>query len=93
MAPGEDLESLAEGDLDCQQDPDCPNEAWFAENGVFLTTNTSFEIENLVDTRPDERPEAPDRHEVMIVLLNGSNERIGETGFTVEFEVIRGSAS
>ncbi len=89
MAPGEDLEALAARDQQCRENPECPDEKWFAGQGIFFTTETSFVVESLVDTRPEERPEAPDRHEVTIVLLNGSNERIGETAFTVEFEVIR----
>lgn len=93
MPPGKDLASLAEGDLTCERNPKCPNKAWFAERGVFFTTDTSFTIENLIDTRPDERPDAPDRHEVMIVLLNGRSERIGETGFTVAFQVVRDGLS
>jgi hypothetical protein len=89
MPPGDDLASLAEGDLQCAEDPSCPDRAWFAANGVFYTTATSFELKHLVDTRPEERPDAPDRHEVTIVLLNGRSERIGETSFTVDLEVLR----
>lgn len=93
MPPGEDLESLAEGDLECQENPKCPDRRWFASHGVYYTTATSFEIENLVDSRPEERPEAPDRHEVTIVLLNGRGERIGETAFSVEFDINRKQVS
>ncbi|MFN2527072.1 MAG: hypothetical protein ABR505_12565 [Actinomycetota bacterium] len=89
MPPGEDLESLAESDLECRRDPQCPDRDWFARHGVFYTTDTTFQIETLSDTRPIERPEAVDRHEITIVLVTGRGERIGETAFSVEFDVVR----
>ena len=92
MPPGEDLDWFGEEDLECKQNPECPNEDWFASQGIYYTTETSFEIENLVDARPEERPEAPDRHEITIVLLNGRSERIAETAYSVEFDVIREGA-
>ncbi len=89
MRPGEDLASLAEDDPQCQRTPGCPGRAWFERNNVFLTTETSYRFQNLPDTRPEENLDAPDRHEIIIVLLNGKDFRIGETSFSVDFTVNR----
>lgn len=84
--PNEPLEWFARDDDSCQRDPDCPDEEWFATRGIHTTTDTSFTIELLP------RPANPDRrelHEVTVVLLDPSGVRIGESAWTVEFEVDR----
>ena len=89
MRPGENLASLAEDDPQCQSTPGCPGRAWFERNNVFLTEDTSYRFPNLPDTRPEENLDAPDRHEIIIVMLNGKDYRIGETSFSVDFTVDR----
>ena len=65
----------------------CPNDEYLARFGINSTTQTSFTIENLVDPTPeDDRREF---HEVTVVLLNGRGERMGESAFSVEFELNR----
>lgn len=84
--PNESLAWFAEDDQSCQLDPDCPDEEWFATRGIHTTTETSFTIELLP------RPADPDRrelHEVTVVLLDADGVRIGESAWTVEFEVER----
>lgn len=90
MPPGESLRYIARDDDSCLRSADCPDETYLSDRNIYLTTDTQMTIDALQDTRPVDRPSAPDDHEITIVLLNGSNERIGEAAFTVEFTVDRG---
>lgn len=84
--PNEALEWFARDDETCQRDPACPDEEWFATRGIHTTTETSFTIDLLP------RPADPDRrelHEVTVVLLDPQGVRIGESAWTVQFEVER----
>jgi hypothetical protein len=79
---------LARDDQRCREVPSCPDEEFLAEMNVFSTTRHSFTVERL----PQPTTNAPRRrefHEVTIVLLSGIGERIGESAFTVQFEVER----
>ncbi len=85
--PGKTLAWIVRNDQFCRRDPTCPNDNFLARFGINSTTQTSFTIETLVDPTPeDDRREF---HEVTVVLLNGKGERIGESAFSVEFELDR----
>lgn len=86
MGPGKDLASLAENDESCRS-RECPNDEWFRQRHIYVTTETSLELEAVPDTR--DRPSERDKHEVTIVLVNGRGKRIGESAFAVEFFVKR----
>jgi hypothetical protein len=92
IAVGADIESVAEGDDDCAASPGCPDEEYLRERGVFTTTNTELVLDALRDTRPVERPQDPDRHEVTIVVLDGGGHRIDETYASLEFDVERSTS-
>lgn len=87
--PGEDLLWFAEDDEDCQRDPDCPDEDYFSVRGIHTTTETSFTITRLPRPIDDRRREL---HEVTVVLLGPDGRRIGESAWTIEFEVVRSDA-
>lgn len=89
MAPGRDLRWVAEDDEPCLRTPGCPDEEYLNRYYVYTMSNSSLEVTSLPDTRPVERPQAKDRHEATIVLLNGASERIGESAFAVRFIVDR----
>lgn len=87
--PGETLAWFVRDDQPCQASPDCPNAQYFADKGIFTTTDTEFTVEALPagDARRD-------RHEVTIILLDPTGERIGESAFTIAFDVVdRGAMS
>lgn len=90
MPPGEDLEYYARDDPSCLDAPDCPDASYLADRSVYLTTKMSFQVTTLTDTRPADRQSAPDDHEIVIVLLDGTSRRIGESAFKVDFTVDRG---
>lgn len=88
MPPGEGLDWFARDDEQCVA-PACPDDEWLASQGIHVTSETAVTLETLPDRR--EREGALDQHEVTIVLLDGSDQRIGEAAFAVEFTVVRDS--
>lgn len=89
VQPGKLLSSIADDDPTCRRSPDCPDEAYFNSMGVFTTTDTVLVLPPLVDTRPRERPDTSDWHEVTVVLVSPVGRRIGESAFSVRFVVDR----
>lgn len=84
--PNEPLEWFARDDEACERDPQCPDEEWFATRGIHTTTETSFTIDLLPRPADSDRREL---HEVTVVLLDPSGARIGESAWTIQFEVER----
>jgi hypothetical protein len=89
LPPGKKLDWLARGDEVCSATPGCPDAAYLATHDTYRTRKTQFTIEKLPDLDRDEQREF---HEVTIVLLDDDGERIGESAFSVEFEVDREDA-
>lgn len=87
MRPGEDLLSLVPDDDPCRDKPVCPDTEWLNERYIFLTDERRLEIAQLRDRRSSSR--ASDRHQVTIVLIDGSGKRSGESAFIREFIVDR----
>ena len=90
MPPGQGISYFARGDESCRSDEGCPDAAYLADRDIFLTQEHTFHVDTLVDTRPPDRKSAQDDHEITIVLLNGRNERIGESAFRVKVLIDRG---
>lgn len=86
--PEQTQEWLFEDDPSCAGQPACPDAEQLAQFNVYSTTEQTFTIERLPAPSSDEASRR-ELHEVTIVLLNGRGERIGESAFTVEFEVDR----
>ena len=89
VPPRKMLSSIADDDLSCRRTPDCPDETYLNRKGVFTRTESELELPPLVDTRPRERPESSDWHEVTVVLVSPVGRRIGESAFSVRFVVDR----
>ena len=83
--PGKPLEWLARDDDSCRASDGCPDEVWYADRDVYPTTDTRLTIEQL-PARSDDRREL---HEVTVVLLDEQGRRVGENGWTLEFQVVR----
>ena len=83
--PGKPLEWLARDDDSCRASDGCPDEEWYALQDVYPTTAQELTIEQL-PSRSDDRREL---HEITVVLLDEQGRRVGETGWTTEFEVVR----
>lgn len=89
--PGRTQEWIVREDTFCQSTPGCPNKEYLASLGIYVTTETSFAIESLIDRRPESQKDRREFHELTIVLLNGKGERISESAFSIEFELARRS--
>lgn len=83
--PGKTLDWLARDDDTCRTEDGCPDATWFATRDVFPTIEREVTIEQL-PARSDDRRE---RHEVTVILLDEEGRRVGETGWTLEFQVAR----
>lgn len=84
--PGRTLEWLVREDRVCQRTPGCPDDAFLAARDIHRTTDTSLVITQLGRTT---REGEPDLHDVTVILLDASGQRIGETAVLVTFEVLR----
>jgi hypothetical protein len=87
MPPGKTLDWFARDDDACKGTPGCPSVEYLAERNVFSTTRPSFTVERLLDTQRD--GQRREFHEVTVVLLDGAGRRIGESAWSVEFQVKR----
>ena len=85
--PGKTLSWLARDDDACRAADGCPDTEWYTERDIYPTTATELTIERL-PARSDDRREL---HEVTVVLVDGEGRRIGETGWTLELQVDRGT--
>ncbi|MEX2393619.1 MAG: hypothetical protein WD826_03960 [Actinomycetota bacterium] len=86
--PSRTQEWLLRDDPECKRLESCPDEAYLAARGIFSTTEQGFLIERVAPL-PSQAARRREFHEATIVLLNGRGERIGESAFTLQFEVVR----
>lgn len=84
--PGKPLSWIARNDDSCVAAAQCPDEGYYADRGVYATTETHVVLEDLVRRGSDKRKE---RHTVTVVLLDGVGARIGESAFTIDFYLDR----
>lgn len=83
MPPGKTVAWLAKGDEDCRPSEGCPDAGYLASAGVLTTTETQVVIERLSRHSGTSK----DRHQAVVVLLDASGRRIGESAFRVVFNV------
>src|SRR5262249_9672715 len=74
---GQSLRSLVPEDDPCRAQPACPTAQWLADRQIYVTDRPSLQVETLPERRENNR--SKDRHEVVIVLLDASGRRIGES--------------
>jgi hypothetical protein len=83
--PGRTLAWLARDDEVCKATRGCPDAAYLAQHDAYRTRKTSFTVTEVQDLDRDNTQR--EFHEVTVVLLDDQGERIGESAFSVEFEV------
>jgi hypothetical protein len=86
MPVGKDLRWLARKDSGCKRDPRCPDAAYLADRGIFVTSQPSIRLDVL--------PAASDgvgdeQHYVNVVLVDGTGHRIGESSWYRPFKTKR----
>jgi hypothetical protein len=87
IAPGESIASLVGGD--CARETGCPDQAWFADLGVYVTRLPQLFLVRLADQRTSERAGAPDRHIATVVIADDNGVRRGEIAASIPFVVDR----
>ncbi len=86
--PQETQAWLLRDDTNCQRLRTCADKDVLATANIHSTSDTSFTIERLPPP-PSNAVKRREFHYVIVALLNGRGERIGESAFRREFEVIR----
>jgi hypothetical protein len=87
VPPGQDLRWLGRDDELCSSTPGCPNEAWLRDRDVYPTEATTLTLDEVPEPVDDRNRR--EFHEATVVLLDRSGRRVGESAFTVEFQVER----
>jgi hypothetical protein len=90
IAPGASLGSLVSGD--CERETGCPDHAWFADIGVYVTQEPQLFLTRLADLRTSERAGAPDRHMATVVIADDKGVRLDEVAASIPFVVDREGA-
>lgn len=85
---GKPLSDLLDEDVDCVLADGCPTPEQLADEGVYLTAETSITLEFVPDLRTTSRGNTKDVHDVTIVRMRG-DERVGEAAFRQTFFVDR----
>ena len=83
--PGQSLRSVA--DDACKRTPGCPDQQYLTDRYIFVTDQTSLQLDAVPNLRSSSKTGAKDQHEATIILLDDSGYRIGEAAYTVDFTV------
>src|SRR3954454_21953149 len=83
---GKDLRWLARDDRACRAADGCPNAEYFTTRWIFTSTQPEMTFNQL--PRPG-RHHGPETHTIIVVLLDGSGHRVGESAWYVDFKLHR----
>jgi hypothetical protein len=86
MPAGKHLDWIARDDRSCKRSGGCPNTQYLADRHVFTTTRPELVVSTLPTTNIHTSTE---RHEVTVVLLDGTGHRIGESAWYVAVDYKR----
>lgn len=85
IRPGQTIKAVAAGDQLCARTPGCPDAAYLAQRQIYTTTRTSYTLP-VVAALPDDN-DAVQLHSVVIVLMNTSGQRIGESYWELDLRL------
>ena len=85
VAPGQSLSTLA--DESCERTPGCPDREYLEDRYVFVTDKTALDLDVVPQPASSQRTGAKDRHEAVIVLVDGEGRRVGEASYRVSFGI------
>jgi hypothetical protein len=69
----------------CKVRPGCPDDAYLAGRGVYLTSGTRVEIQDLHALGGTDSRRRHPVHRLSIIKLDASKRRVGEASWDVEF--------
>ncbi|HVA61551.1 MAG TPA: hypothetical protein VNG13_13590 [Mycobacteriales bacterium] len=84
IRPGQTLKAVGSGDPACVHTPGCPDTTYLADHQVYTTTATSLTLTSVNSLNTYQQVQL---HEAIIVLLDASGHRIGESAWYVDFRV------
>ncbi|MGW1616743.1 hypothetical protein ACWCQZ_46625 [Streptomyces sp. NPDC002285] len=84
IKPSHKLAEVADSDRECRRDPQCPDEDYYADRGIFTTTRRSITLGSVPDLNTNE---AVQLHTITVVLVDTSGRRIGESAWHAEFKL------
>ena len=87
IPPNESLSWIGRKDRSCRAADGCPDEEYLNSRGVYTTSQTELALTSIPRTTDGDRIE---RHRVIVVLLDASGTRVGETAFELVFNLDRG---
>jgi hypothetical protein len=82
MPVGKDLNWLARNDRACTRQPACPDEAYLAQRGIYITTDPTVTLDHLPTA---DRGRGDEQHYVNVVLLDGTGRRTTESAWYLPF--------
>ena len=82
IRPGQALADLATPE--CERSPGCPDEQYYADRGVYLTTDDRIVVEQLLPLAGSNGRNPSPVHLATIVRI-AEGRRVGEAAWTVEF--------
>jgi hypothetical protein len=89
IKPGQSMRAVASGDSFCESNPKCPDRGYLAERQIYTTTTTSYVLHNVLPiTNNDEHVQL---HAAVIVLMDTSGHRIGESSWEIDFRTVNES--
>jgi hypothetical protein len=87
IKPGQGLDAVAHGDSFCRVEDGCPDRRYLAQRQVYTTTDTSFVLRQVLPLASNN--DDVQLHEVVVVLLDTSGHRIGESFWYRQFKTER----
>ena len=87
VPPDHTLDDIAKGDPECEADPDCPDRHYLAGHHVFTTSEDQIRIPLLPPVQGD--PAEVQLHSIIVVLMDTSGHRIGESAWELDVKIPR----
>jgi hypothetical protein len=85
IKPGQSMRAEAHGDPTCENNPKCPGRGYLAERQVYTTDKTSYVLHNVLPlNNNDQRVQL---HAAVVVLMDTSGHRIGESSWEIDFRL------
>lgn len=86
MPPGKSMRWIARKDNSCRAADGCPDAEYLRARGIYTTTQTRLELDQLPRSADEDRRE---RHRATVVLMDPRGRRLGESAFEIVFDVDR----
>lgn len=87
VRPGRTTRDVASGDLVCERNPQCPDDAYLRQHLVFTTTRTSITVPQIPNITGNQ--ERLQLHTITVVLMDTSGHRIGESAWQLDVRIPR----